>query len=492
MEGSNEVAENEEVGNMDFQRITDSIAGMICIYSIEIKENHSYGEIRFVAANEAYIESLRDTMDPSMKESFKFIPNLPYTNYIPKNLNFENGVYQCAVEKKSFHTYVPIGKPEAPIWFHSTYIPLESDVENIGYCGIVIDVSERPDASNMSGISGDLAATVLEMSIKIEKANNFQEAMDNVIKDLRNLSKAKRCCIYLMDKEKRSVSVLCEDIAPDAAVKIPMIDIIDDKFYDLVETWESLLAGSSSLCVRNDMEMQLVKERDPGWYGQLVSNHVQTMLLYPLRFGGELLGYIWATNFDAEKSERIKETMEVACFILGSEIANNLLLERLKVMSSTDLLTGVLNRNEMNREVDAYSNGEIGAGRSVGVVFADLNGLKYVNDRDGHPAGDKLLKDAAKALLDVFERETIFRAGGDEFTMILEGITEEELEAKVAKLKEVMNRYEKVSFAVGSHYCDSARDVRVALREADQKMYQDKEQFYLTHPEIMRARKMPE
>ncbi len=159
-------------------------------------------------------------------------------------------------------------------------------------------------------------------------------------------------------------------------------------------------------------------------------------------------------------------------------------------MSATDLLTGVLNRNEMNRLVDALSCGEAGAGQSVGVVFADLNGLKYVNDREGHPKGDELLRNAAKALQDVFERETIFRAGGDEFTMILTDITEEELEAKVAELKDAMKHYEKVSFAVGAHLCEDGRDVRIALREADQKMYQDKEQFYLTHPEIMREKRI--
>ena len=473
---------------MDFQRIADSIAGMACIISVEKGKNKKYGDIRFVAANEVYIKSLEESLVGEYREGFEFIPNSLYTKYMLKNLTFEDSCYQCALGKKCFHSYAQIDRVDERVWLHSAFFPIRSDDENIGYCGIIIDFTDDPDASKMSSISADIAFSVLEMSMKIEQSSDFPGAMNNVIKDLRKLCGAKRCCIYLLDDEARTSSVLCEDISPDAAVQIPMKEIIDDHFYNVLLSWEDLIGGGSSLFIQNEDDMLLVKEKNPAWYENLVDNHVQTMALFSLRFGDDLLGYIWATNFDPERSEKIRETMEVACFILGSEIANYLLLNRLKVLSAKDFLTGVMNRNEMNRQVDAYSNGEIGAGRSVGVVFADLNGLKYVNDQEGHPAGDELLRNAARALCDVFDEEMIFRAGGDEFTMIIPGITEEELKAKVAELKEVMTRYNRVSFAVGAHRCEDCRDVRVALREADQKMYQDKEQFYLEHPEFMRRK----
>ena len=64
----------------------------------------------------------------------------------------------------------------------------------------------------------------------------------------------------------------------------------------------------------------------------------------------------------------------------------------------------------------------------VGAIFADLNGLKTINDEHGHGVGDTLLKDAAKALNEVFDPDCIFRAGGDEFTVILRGTTLEEMD----------------------------------------------------------------
>ena len=49
------------------------------------------------------------------------------------------------------------------------------------------------------------------------------------------------------------------------------------------------------------------------------------------------------------------------------------------------------------------------------MVFADLNGLKRINDCDGHQAGDLLLKNASMALQNAFIGDEIYRAGGDEF-----------------------------------------------------------------------------
>ncbi len=154
----------------------------------------------------------------------------------------------------------------------------------------------------------------------------------------------------------------------------------------------------------------MVRERNPEWYQSLKDNKASSIILFPLKFGNKLLGYIWATNFNAENAPRIKEALELTTFILGSEINNHLLMDRLKVLSSRDMLTGVLNRNEMNNDVDRLVATN---GKPVGIVFADLNGLKSVNDREGHDAGDRLLRDAVCALREVFNDEEIYRAGGD-------------------------------------------------------------------------------
>jgi diguanylate cyclase (GGDEF)-like protein len=150
------------------------------------------------------------------------------------------------------------------------------------------------------------------------------------------------------------------------------------------------------------------------------------------------------------------------------------------------MLTGVMNRNEMNNYVDDLLKDT--SGKSVGVLFADLNGLKVVNDNDGHAAGDTLLKSAASALMDVFSVRNIFRAGGDEFVVILTAITEEQLNKKVEALRKASEKYDDLVFAIGSAYEDDVQNVRTALRLADERMYVDKKHYYELHPEKKRMK----
>ncbi len=245
--------------------------------------------------------------------------------------------------------------------------------------------------------------------------------------------------------------------------------------------WTDTIAGSNCLIAKSEQDMEVVKERNPVWYGSLSSANVNNIVLFPLKSRDHLLGYMWAVNFDPERAVKIKETMELTTFILGSELGNHLLLDRLRILSSKDLLTGVMNRNEMNNYVDQLSRGEINA--SVGVIFADLNGLKTVNDVEGHAAGDLLLKDAASALKSVFKENEIFRAGGDEFAIIVTGLDEEQLNEKLECIREKTRKYDGLFFALGCAAREKGSEVRMALRLADERMYEDKKYFYKINPE---------
>ena len=252
--------------------------------------------------------------------------------------------------------------------------------------------------------------------------------------------------------------------------------------YDLAESWEATISGSNCLIAKNERDMEVVRERNPAWYSSLVENGVRSIVLFPLKSGHEKHGYIWATDFDPENAPRIKEALELVTFILGAEIGNHLLLKRLQVLSARDMLTGCLNRNEMNNYVDALSNGRISPGKSVGALFADLNGLKRVNDSQGHAAGDALIRAGYRVLREVFNDDEIFRAGGDEFTVIVLGATPGDMEEKARLIGQYAAREGAVSLAVGHHVEADCRNVRTALREADESMYENKRQYYRAHP----------
>ena len=98
-------------------------------------------------------------------------------------------------------------------------------------------------------------------------------------------------------------------------------------------------------------------------------------------------------------------------------------------------------------------------------------------------ASQMLLKKAAILLQEVFDGDDIYRAGGDEFTIILGGCEEADFNSKVAHLKEISQDPDNVCFAVGSCFVASGCDIRDALRLADEAMYGDKMAYYETYPE---------
>jgi diguanylate cyclase (GGDEF)-like protein len=263
-------------------------------------------------------------------------------------------------------------------------------------------------------------------------------------------------------------------------------DWLTPDFYNIAKTWEGVLNGSNCIIYRNPDEMNFIKEKNKAWYDSLTEANVESLVLFPLKSGYELLGYIWANNFDTEKTMHIKETLELTTFFLASEISSYQMFDKFRILSTVDMLTGVLNRNEMNNRVMQLGIDDRPGRKNIGILFADLNGLKTMNDNNGHSAGDKLIKDAAAILKEVFPEAEIYRAGGDEFMVLLRGTSMEELKAYEKQMKDKAAATDNVSFAVGISLEEDSQKIYGAMKAADVAMYEDKKQFYDEHPDKKR------
>lgn len=468
---------------MDFQAIVDGMTAATCVVSVEDLGDGNYGKIRLITGNRLYIDSIEKPVSNVQMLITKFTPNTEYTNYMSRDLNFEDACYNAAIRKKCVHAYA---HPERfDVWFNMNFIPLEADNGNLRYCLYMMEFEFKPDAKLLTNISPEVASKVLETCIKLKSSGDFKNSMQTICHDLRDICDSEHFCILLMDHINKKCSVLCEAFAKGSNM-LPMEHYIDEKFYDIANSWKDTIAGSSNLIVKNKNEMEIVKERNPLWYESITGAGGKTIVLFPLKFKNELLGYIWAINFSPDNVDIIRESLEITTFILSAEIYSFQLVDKLHILSSKDMLTGVMNRNEMNNYVDDLLKDN--SGKSVGVLFADLNGLKVINDNDGHAAGDTLLKSAASALMDIFSVRNIFRAGGDEFVVILTAITDEQLNQKVEALRKASEKYDGLVFAIGSAFENNVQNVRNALRLADERMYVDKKHYYELHPEKKRLK----
>ena len=452
---------------MDFKKLCEGIDSMACVISVEKKED-GYGEIRIVDGNKKYI----DSYSTNNYEDNNFIPNQIYTKFIPRNLSFEEYCYKSAVKKQLLHSYAY--PKDFRAWFHMLYIPVDYETDDLAYCMYIMDINKEFDSDILSGADNSIANRVLKTTLQLSNGGDFKTSLTNVIKDIREMCDAAFCCILLVDDIKEELYVLAQDRNINSDRK-NMEEYIDDNFYDLVKSWKDTLGNNNCLIIYNEEGMNFVKEKNKIWYDSLTKEKVDSLVFLPLYSQDKLLGYIWVSNFNAEDIIKIKETLEITAFILSSVIGNHLLMNQLKVLSSIDLLTTVKNRNEMNNYTKLLSaeNDNV----NIGVFFLDINGLKKVNDLEGHLAGDKLIKRAADTLKSIFDNNHIYRAGGDEFIVIIENVDEKKME-EYASLIRKKSKKNNVSFAIGYSIKKNGHEIIKAIKEADEAMYNDKRIFY--------------
>ncbi|MBR5371412.1 MAG: sensor domain-containing diguanylate cyclase [Oscillospiraceae bacterium] len=471
--------------NLDYHFFSEHIKPMSSIVSVEVFPDGSYGNIRLVTANSTFIQMTEQTyadVGAAAMHNVAFEPDQPYERYFPKDKNFEELCYRSAIKGETVHTY--IHPDRMPVWLYLTAIPLVSDKPNVGYCAYLQSYTKVPDYALMTNIAPELASRVLQICMKLRSSMDFTASIKTVIQDIRDLCDAEHCCILNTDFKQRRCAVLCEALSEDTKLS-SMEKYVDDSFFAVVDTWHDTIAGSTCVIIKDAQDWADLERTNPVWYHSMKPAGAKSIVLFPLRYHEETLGYIWAINFDVSKTAMIKEMLELTTYFLASELASYQLFRQMELLSSKDVLTGILNRNAMNNRIDYFLSGKSDPEQPLCIIFADLNGLKQINDRSGHFTGDLLLKDAALTLQKHFPDFEIYRAGGDEFMVLALHQDKAVLEQKIQGFKAAAADPDGVCFAVGWSYGTTGK-IRKALQEADSNMYADKEAFYQKYPDKRR------
>lgn len=188
------------------------------------------------------------------------------------------------------------------------------------------------------------------------------------------------------------------------------------------------------------------------------------------------------TWISAMCSSRKLEDGSIIYYTLFLDCTNQVLYEQqllakqkeLEHISFHDTLTTVRNRYSYNLFIDSKTSAVL---KHTGIIFADLNGLKSLNDEFGHFFGDKLLISFAQTLSKYFDNEKIFRISGDEFVVISENINVEEFE-RISQLLVDETKKENVA-SIGYKWESSIFDLKQSIFQTEQLMLIEKKKFYL-------------
>lgn len=174
-----------------------------------------------------------------------------------------------------------------------------------------------------------------------------------------------------------------------------------------------------------------------------------------------------------------------------SLVRENLLLKariaELERLTALDTLTPLFNRRYLMQELDRWCWRAHRYGGNFGLLYLDVDRMKLVNDTHGHAAGDAVLCGVAAALTNATRKsDVIARVGGDEFAVLLDSISAEQLVEKATALRKQLTALAvktagptlKIDVSVGYCAITSGSRASEVLIEADRAMYADKRSKY--------------
>ncbi|SDZ99362.1 diguanylate cyclase (GGDEF) domain-containing protein [Oribacterium sp. KHPX15] len=337
-----------------------------------------------------------------------------------------------------------------------------------GCCSVALNVldekTSRKEQIAQNTITDDVIVSVAKV---LNGDKRFHEAMKDVFYRVQHVVNADH--LFIMKKNESILNNAYECYGEDIMLE-------DDKVeegipYEVVDKLWRKFARNKTYIFINDIEK--VKAVGEEIYEGFKSQTIEQFYAFPFYSRAELTGYLCAINCKPIKEIDIKRLFETISFFIGAYISNH----DYEQLINYDALTKVNNRNAFIDKEEDLMEKEV----SVGIVIADLNGLKEVNDNGGHMMGDSFIKNTADFLAEIYGRQYVYRTGGDEFAVLIPSIDEYIFKEKNEQILNELNGEKAPNISVGFEWCSNASELKWCIKKADDMMYKNKAIYYTKH-----------
>ena len=301
--------------------------------------------------------------------------------------------------------------------------------------------------------------------------NQQKENIDSALKRVKEFSRARSCFFtdtdgidyYYVKPEFRDRHLQGEDRRY----------FVGELFKYASDVHADSLSSEYMEIVPND---HLLKT-NPDFYRFLKAQDIHSVAFVILSDKQNLVSLLGTIN--PRRSSAVRSLIDDVAVCFSIAIYNKKHLNHTERVATTDALTGVSNRVAYNTDILIFDEEKP---VDFSCVYIDVNELHIRNNKYGHAAGDEMLQYIANTLKAVFYGHRIYRMGGDEYLVFVQGIDMETVKRSITVfLEQVEQRGYHV--AVGMSYrsqnnsCDEmVREAEVRMYEAKAKYYQDKEQ----------------
>ena len=334
------------------------------------------------------------------------------------------------------------------------------------YCGFYIKKVRRISLKSHE-LSEDLnvSNTLIQCVRILSNSADQKRSIDEILQIICEFYQAQRCYVLDLDMDNKKTNGIYEygkqydDIHVENMVRLCLehMDLVNQFF----ENQKSYYIDD----VTNEISVT------SPIYSSFIQQKIHSIIVVPFMDDKQINGVFAVDN--PKQNYYQKDFLESLCFFIKTAMAREKEKAKLKNLSYVDSLTYAQNRNHFNEYIEQNRNKEL---HFLGVIYLDLNGLKEVNDKMGHIAGDTLIITASYVLQEIF-LDNSYRVGGDEFVVIEQDVSELLFFDQYSKLLNRMKELE-ISVATGCVWKETCTNLSEILQEADQKMYEDKKHYY--------------
>lgn len=308
-------------------------------------------------------------------------------------------------------------------------------------------------------------ATVLNSCVgKLNSDTDIDVGINNLLATVNGYFQADRTYVFEIDPD-RDVLINTFEYICGQEVSAQM-DNLQEVPVSVIKVWMQNFRQGRSYYM-SDLE----QERGQPSYEMLKAQQVWRLLAVPLMKGGAMVGFLGVDNPRAHYDDAT--LLASIQFFVTNSLDRKKQQAYLEKLSYRDMLTGLYNRNRYIERLEAYKQVQ---DQQIGAIYIDLNGLKKVNDEQGHRAGDELIVRAAGTIAGIFA-EDAYRVGGDEFVVILLDVSREDFARKTEQLRRQMQE-NGVDASIGGVWQASTENLENLLRRADENMYREKRRYY--------------
>ena len=217
----------------------------------------------------------------------------------------------------------------------------------------------------------------------------------------------------------------------------------------------------------------------PSEYQFLKRRRAHSLFAVPFEDETAFSGYIGVDNPNINQDTiRLLDTI---AYNIANEIKKRRLYERLEFEAGHDTLSGLLNRSSFVRY---QSEIEKKCGAPCGIITADINGLKQLNQDFGHSRGDETIIEVTRIMRSSFPEGDIFRLSGDEFVIVAMNMAYENFMKLVKNMGIELDSRTPSGVSLGTTWVEHLTDFDVLLHHAEELMLVNKQIYYKNSDEV--------